>query len=263
MRSLLAFSVAFVIAGSAQAQFGGFDLGKAVNNVSDLGKIAKGATGIGPEEERTIGGSVAIEIASKYGGILHDEAISRRVNLVGKSLARYSSRPDLQWRFGVLGSQTVNAFSAPGGYVFITRGLYDMLPTDDALAAVLAHEITHITRRHALNIIARNGAFSGALDLASQKSADVQKFDTGIDQITKTLFETGFDAPKEYEADSGGRQLAITTGYAPGGLRFVLEQLQANGGDPKKVFSTHPPLPERIKRLPADPAPPGDPAAAH
>jgi beta-barrel assembly-enhancing protease len=257
MRRPAALFLALLVAGSARAQFS-LNLDNLVNTAKDVGKMSKGVAGIGPEEELSIGGSVAIEIASRYGGVVRDEAMTRRVNLVGKALARYSSRPDLPWRFGVLGSQTVNAFSAPGGYVFITRGLYDTLGSDDALAAVLAHEITHIARRHALKIIARNEFFSGAMDLASQKSANLAKFDAGIDQITSTLFEKGFDPQTEYEADSQGRVLAITTGYAPGGLRFVLLQLQARGGDPHAVFSTHPPLDERIRRLPADPVPPSE-----
>jgi predicted Zn-dependent protease len=255
MRRLLAAALLLLAAVPARAQFN-LDFNGLVSKAKDVGKMTKGVAGIGPEEELSIGGSVAIEIAGHYGGVVRDEAITRRVNLVGKALARYSSRPQLPWRFAVLGSPTVNAFSAPGGYVFITRGLYDTLQSDDALAAVLAHEISHITLRHALKIIARNDFFSGAMDLAAQSNANFAKFDAGIDQITTTLFEKGFDPQTEFEADQQGRLLAITTGYAPGGLRSVLVQLQARGGDPKTVFSTHPPLNERISRLPAEPAPP-------
>jgi predicted Zn-dependent protease len=254
VRRLALLFMATLAASPVRAQFS-LNLDSIVSAAKDVGKMTKGVAGIGPEEELSIGGSVAIEIVSRYGGIVRDDAITRRVSLVGKALARYSSRPELPWRFGVLGSQTVNAFSAPGGYVFITRGLYDILKTDDALAGVLSHEITHITRRHALKIIARNDFFSGAMDLAAQRNADLQKFDAGISQITTTLFEKGFDPQTEYEADSMGRLLAVTTGYAPGALRFVLLQLQARGGDPHTTFSTHPPLKERISRLPADPAP--------
>ena len=111
-----------------QAQFGldKLDFGglkKAVDTAKDAGKITKGLVGIGPEEERVIGGSVAVEIVGAYGGLVRDAAIMQRVNLVGRTLARYSDRPDLDWRFGVLASDAVNAFSAPSGYVFITRGL--------------------------------------------------------------------------------------------------------------------------------------------
>src|SRR5258708_9927440 len=67
----------------------------------DAGKIGKGVNGIGVEEEKTIGGSVAIDVVSKYGGLVRDEAINKRVNLVGKSLSGYSGRPELPYRFGV------------------------------------------------------------------------------------------------------------------------------------------------------------------
>lgn len=225
----------------------------------DVGKIAKGLAGIGPEEERDIGGSVSQEIIGAYGGLVRDEAIMRRVNLIGKSLARYGQRPELDWRFGVLASEAVNAFSAPGGRVFITRGLYDTLGDDALLAGVLAHEIAHIDQRHALKIVERNEFLTGATSLAAQQSGDVRavegqlkQFDLGINQIIKTLFEVGFDPATEYEADKAGRALAALTGYAPGGLRAVLVQLQQRKADSKKIFSSHPPLAERVKKLPKE-----------
>mgnify|MGYP006203657845 CR=1 FL=1 len=113
-----------------------------------------------------------VEIVGRYGGLVRDEAITQRVMLVGRSLARYSDRPGLDWRFGVLDSPTVNAFSAPDGYVFITRGLYDLAENDDVLAAILSHEIAHITGRHALKIVARGEFLSGATSLAAARSGD-------------------------------------------------------------------------------------------
>jgi predicted Zn-dependent protease len=226
-----------------------------------VGQVAKGVAGIGPEEERVIGGSVALEIVGMYGGLVRDDAAMQRVNLVGKALARYSGRPELDWRFGILASDTVNGFSAPGGYVFVTRGLYDLLASDDALAGVLAHEIAHVTQRHALKIVARGEFVAGASALVSEHSSDVRaadaqlkQFDLGVEQIVKTLLEQGFDPPTEFEADKLGRELAVVTGYTPGGLRGVLTKLQARPAGPEstKIFSTHPPLDERLKRLPKD-----------
>jgi predicted Zn-dependent protease len=85
----------------------------------------------------------------------------------------------------------------------------------------------------------------------------------GVDLIMKTLLEKGFDPQTEYAADLTGRQLAMTTGYAPGGLRAVLIRLQGTSAGRQQPFSTHPPLTERLKRLPADssPAPATNPAA--
>ena len=256
-------AVALFGASPALAQFslGGL-AGKVMDSASDLTKVTKGVAGIGPEEEKVIGDSVALEIVGKYGGLVRDPAIMHRVNLVGRSLARYSERPELNWRFAVLDSDSVNAFSAPDGYVFITRGLYRLAKTDDALAGILGHEIAHITGRHALKIVARGEFLTGATNLVAANNskvgnvnAQLQQFDTGIGKITSALFENGFDSATEYEADRNGHNLAKLTGYAPGGLRSVLTELQQRGGDPKKTFSTHPPLPERIKRLPDEPAP--------
>jgi beta-barrel assembly-enhancing protease len=236
---------------------------KVADKAKDAAKVAKGVAGIGPQEERLIGESVALEIVGRYGGLVRDEAIARRVNLVGQSLAYYSTRPVLNWKFAVLDSPSVNGFSAPSGFVFITRGLYELAgDSDDALAAILAHEIAHITERHALKIIERGEFISGATTLAVQHSADaasaqaqLAQFDSGIGDILKALLEQGFDPPTEFAADRIGRELAVTVGYAPGALRQILVQLQQRKGDPKETFSTHPPLADRIRNLPADPAP--------
>jgi predicted Zn-dependent protease len=234
------------------------------DTTKDVAKIAKGVLGIGPEEERLIGESVAVEIIGRHGGILRDEEITRRINVLGQALAYYSTRPALNWRFAVLDSPAINGFSAPGGFVFLTRGLYEKVaPSDDALAAVLAHEITHITERHALKIIARGDFIAGTTKLAVKHSRDaayvqsqLREFDTGIAELTKTILEKGFDPATEHAADKGGRALAVTVGYAPGALRQVLVELQQAKADPKQTFSTHPPLADRIKNLPNDPAPP-------
>ena len=271
-RSILFCLAAFAATLGANA-FDLGDIGRAVGNggddrinrgldtAKDLGKVAKGLAGIGPEEEKAIGDSVALEIVGKYGGLVRDEAIMQRVNLVGRTLATYSSRPDLSWRFAVLDSTSVNAFSAPAGYVFITRGLYDLAADDDALAGILGHEIAHITGKHALNIIAKSDALSGATSQLVKRSnnaraldSQLQQFDLGVGQITKTLFETGYSPQTEYEADKVGHDLARLTGFAGGGLRGVLINLQHRGGNTQKVFSTHPPLKDRISRLPDEPA---------
>jgi len=267
-RLSLLLSTALLVAPALQAQLDFGKLTKAMDTLKSGAKVVKGVSGIGLEEEKIIGESVALEVIGQFGGLVRDEEITRRVNLVGLALARYCDRPELDWRFGVLDSPTVNAFSAPGGYVFITRGLYALATTDDLLAGILGHEISHITGRHALKIIENGELLGGAKALVAERSgrfrdaaaqidqvdAQLQQFGPSIKATIKTIVVDGYNAPTEYTADRDGHDLARVTGYAPGGLRAVLQDLQARKGDPKKTFSTHPPLKERIKRLPDEPA---------
>jgi predicted Zn-dependent protease len=235
----------------AQFSFNGFD---PLKIAKDLGKVTKAAVGVGVKEENSIGDAVAIEIVARFGGVWKDVAATRRVNLVGKSLTHYCDRQELEFRFGILNSDTINAFSAPGGYVFITKGLYNLIGADDdELAGVLGHEVTHVTQRHALKIIERGDLLSGVSDLAAMKSDDFAKYSDAVNSVTKTLFEKGFDPKTEYAADKGGRALAAVTGYAPGGLRATLIRLRMSGTNGScAVFPTHPPLEKRIARLPEE-----------
>jgi predicted Zn-dependent protease len=156
---------------------------------------------------------------ARYGGVWRDAAATRRVNLIGRILGQYATRPDLDWRFGLLNSDAINAFSAPGGRVFITRGLYQILPKDDELAGVLAHEIIHIDQRHAVNSIAHNEMLSGFSGLLADNSGSFGQFVQVVDAVADEILVTGYDPDTEFDADAGGHDLADTTGFAPGGAR--------------------------------------------
>ncbi|HSP18311.1 MAG TPA: M48 family metalloprotease, partial [Myxococcaceae bacterium] len=146
-----------------------------VGLTQDLGKCDQlGAAEVTFAEERTIGGAVALNWVQQNGGLLVDvptgqqtaladparlpvqetprNQLHRYLNVVGKNVSARSGRPTLQWTFGVLDSDVVNAVSAPGGYVFVTRGLLRRVNTEAALAGVLSHEIAHVTHRDAFLI---------------------------------------------------------------------------------------------------------------
>jgi predicted Zn-dependent protease len=218
------------------------------NTVSGVFNMAKGASGISLPEELKIGGAVAVEIVSRNGGLLQDEAITRRVAIIGKTLSAYCTRPELNFRFAVLNSDHINAYSAPGGYVFITHGLYNVLPDDQQLASVLAHEISHVTRRHALKVISRGQFMKGLFDTAGSVT-DLSVFDNGVNAVTDSLFTKGFDPHDEFEADSDGRALATKVGYSHDALLEFLKQLAKTESGNKDTFPTHPPLAHRIDRL--------------
>ena len=244
----------------AAAQIPGFGklvekLEQAKQTADDTARIAKGASGLTLEEEVAIGDAVAVDIVRRYGGVWRDEAATRRVNLVGGVLGQYALRQDLEWRFALLNSDAINAFSAPGGRVFITRGLYQLLPDDDRLAGALAHEIEHIDHRHAVHIIERGELLGGVSSLVADHTADFAMYEQAVAQVADQILVTGFDPGTEYEADREGRDLAASTGFAAGGLRGVLIEIGALQGAPSEVFSTHPSIEDRLQRLPDDPLP--------
>jgi len=244
----------------AVAQIPGLgDLQKAIDKVSktaeDASRVAKGVEGLSLEEEVAIGDAVAVDIVSRYGGVWRDEAATQRVNLIGQVLARYATRQDLNWRFGLLDSDAINAFSAPGGRVFITRALYELADSDDKLAGILAHEIIHIDERHAIDIIARGELLGGISALVADNNASYAAYEQAVGTISGEILDKGFDPGVEYKADGGGRELAATSGFAAGGLRAVISQIDSMQGQPEEVFSTHPSTENRLKRLPEDPLP--------
>jgi predicted Zn-dependent protease len=203
------------------------------------------------EEERTIGQSVAIEVMARNGGAYLKEIPFLYVNKVGLSIARYSDRPNIPYHFAILNSEEANAFACPGGYIFVTLGLVRLIRDEAELAGVLAHEIAHVTEKHALTTIRRNRV----LQSIGKITMTAMKKDPGvINQLTSlttdVLFNKGVDKEMEFEADRKGTEYAYRTGYDPSGLMRFIRTLQDYRGKKQSVwFSTHPDTGERIRRL--------------
>ncbi len=128
------------------------------------------------EQERAIGQQVAGRLLGQY-PLVANAKLQQYVNKVGRWVAQQSERPDLPWVFGVIDSPSVNAFALPGGYVFISRGLYQQLGNEAELAGVLGHEIAHVQQKHHLKILKKGQwlqAGSGLLgkELKQSEQAD-------------------------------------------------------------------------------------------
>jgi predicted Zn-dependent protease len=206
---------------------------------------------IGEEEEIVLGEAVAVEAFSRFGGEYSNQAWTRYINLVGKTIAEVSDRPTLNFHFAILNSPEQNAFAAPGGYIFITVGLLKTLKNEAELAGVLAHEVAHVTKQHMLETI-RRGAVLGSvseLTLTAMKQ-NPEMFSNAIDQMTELLFTKGLDKDKEFEADVVGIEYAYRAGYHPQGLRDYLQTLgKEEGHAESRFFTTHPSTTERVAKI--------------
>ena len=175
--------------------------------------VAAALIPIGYAEERLIGQRMAQALAGKYGGLVDDAKLHNYVNLVGSAVALESGRPDIPYAFGVLNSESVNAFACPGGYVFITRGALRHLRNEAELAGVLAHEVAHVANQHVLNTIRRAKAFEGISRITAEAlQTDTFLMSTLINAGLDTLLNKGLSREEEVEADTQGTQFAPSRG---------------------------------------------------
>ena len=184
--------------------------------------------------------------------LVNDAALQNYVNQVGRWVASQSERADLPWRFGVIESEAINAFAAPGGYIVLTKGLYRKLENEAQLAGVLAHEIGHVVRKHHLKVIQKQQLLSMGAGLLGEK---VSKGDQTLDMVIGNgaeIMARGLDKNAEYEADRDGVVLATRAGYDSYGLPEVLQSISATSnseGGLTLLYKTHPHPDERLAKL--------------
>jgi predicted Zn-dependent protease len=216
--------------------------------------VADANVRLSPAEEASLGRAVAANLIARF-GLVEDEALTHYVALVGTYVASLSDRPDLRFRFGILDTEEINAFACPGGYVFVTRGALSLAGDESELAALLAHEVQHVTERHGAESIEaayRNKVITGGLlDVAATSGAAdprlVRVFGELTDELTQTLLETGLSRKLELEADRAAVGLLDVTGYDPQALPRVLDRLDAPGRPVGVLKRTHPPASRRAK----------------
>ena len=201
------------------------------------------------------------EIAGRILGarpLWDDAGAQQRVNLVGRWVASQTSRPELPWTFGVIDTPEVNAFAAPGGFILVTRGLYDLLASDSELAAVLGHEISHCVQRDHYKVIHKQEMATVGKDQA------VQNVTVGNDSVAGSyarryaekngaaIMLTSLDREAEYRADEAAEFYLARAGMNPLALYAVLQKLTALGSESAslaQLYKTHPPLDGRLDRI--------------
>ena len=235
---------------AAAFDLGSVDWKKAVETVQ---KVQKANADINEPQEIQLGAGIASNLLGAA-PLLDNPAVQEYVNRVGRWLTLQTERPDLPWQFGVLDDNDVNAFAAPGGYVFITKGLLAQMNSEAELAGVLAHEISHVLRKHHLQAIKKGARAELLSDLANdaiRSSGSDPRFSKLVSAGTE-VYARGLDKNDEFEADRMGVVIAARAGYDPYGLPAVLQTLQSlnpNDSSLALMFKTHPAVADRLSRL--------------
>lgn len=184
--------------------------------------------------------------------LVKDQALQRYVNSVGRWVASQSERPDLPWHFGVIDSDDLNAFSAPGGYVMVTKGLYRKMNSEAQLAGVLGHEIGHVVAKHQLKVLQKQQLLNLGASFLSKKLGKDNKLVSKAIGSGAEISARSLDKSAEFEADRLGMSYATRSGYEPFGLTDVLQTLGQTGKNDSSVallFKTHPHPDERLAAL--------------
>ena len=212
------------------------------------------------EQEISLGQKYSTEIAEEMPAY-HDPVLEELVQRVGKNLAQHSHRPGLEYHFTIVDSTQVNAFALPGGYIYITRGMLAYLNSEAELAAVLGHEIGHVTARHSVRQQSTS-AVTGILGAVLAASTGIQGADS-LTSMAGTAIVRGYGREHELEADRLGAEYLARSGYDPEAMLKVVTILKnqeafetavakQEGRQPNVyhgLFSTHPDNDARFREV--------------
>lgn len=214
-------------------------------------------------QEVSVGRSEDKKVRSQY-GIYDDAALQRYVSDIGQRLAKSSHRPGLEYQFAVVDSPEINAFALPGGYIYITRGILAYLNSEAELAAVLGHEIGHVTARHSVQQLSAATAASVGASVLQIFVPQVRN--AAGDMLINTLggaLLSGYGREHELEADRLGAEYLARTGYDPQAMIKVVgvlknqelfdnEVAKAEGREPRRyhgLFASHPDNDTRLQEV--------------
>jgi len=200
-------------------------------------------------KEITLGQNISRQIAKQF-KISSNPSDIERVNRIGQKIAAVCDRRELHYYFYIINEDTKNAFSIPGGYVYIYKGLLDMFNTDDELAFVLAHEIGHIVCRHSIKKLQASLGYN-LLILASTQAKAGPDFTRGLSFALAQIF-TAYSRQDEFAADSLAVKYTKEAGFNPKAGIKVMEKLykeEKKSERPLSYFRTHPYAAQRIRNI--------------
>ena len=226
--------------------------GCAVNPVT--GKKELHLVSVSEEEEINLGKKSFVPLVSNMGGFYRDKDLEEYIQEVGIRLAKKSHRPNLPYTFRILNSSIPNAFALPGGYITVHRGLLVGISSEGELAAVLGHEIGHVTARHA--VAAYQRAIAANLTLMGIGAATGGSQGTmRLSSLAANLVENGYSREQEREADYLGVDYMIRGKYDPRGAvdlqNYFYEEFEKGKGSNffQGLFRSHPFSQERLSNI--------------
>lgn len=201
---------------------------------------------VSEQQERQMGDQTRQSVAEEY-GVYDNAALQAYVSGIARPLAQVSHRPALDWQFQVMDSPVVNAFAAPGGYVFVTRGLLATVNDEAELAGVLAHEIGHVTARHSARKYSQSLVTGLGLQLGTALAGNYGQLLGPLVEAGTGLLFLKYSRDDEREADALGVEYATKTGYDANRMADFFATLQrqetlegGKSGSLPEWFSTHP-----------------------
>lgn len=206
---------------------------------------------ISERDEMKLGNQLNIEIGKKFK--LVSEGLER-VNRIGQRVARASLRPNLTYHFHVMEDKEINAFSGPGGHIYVTTALVN-LANDDELASVLSHEVGHVVARHSLKTIQQSQTLGGLANLFGSITGiagdAAQELGTAAAKIVAGGLLAVHNREEEREADYLGVHGAARAGFNPQGMITMFQKIQKIGEKNSDllgaIFADHPEVDERIE----------------
>jgi predicted Zn-dependent protease len=211
------------------------------------------ACGVSQQQEVQMGQQEAQQVQQQL-PLLHDAVVNNYVEALGQSIARTTSRADLDWHFHVVNSDQVNAFALPGGFVYVNRGVLDRASNESEAAAVLGHEIEHVVRRHSVKQLEQmQGANMGLAVTCALTSVCSNGLGQAVINVGGSALFAKFSRTDEQQADEGGFKNEMNAGLNPTGMLTFFQKLlaeeQQSGGGRSAVsgwFADHPGTQDRI-----------------
>lgn len=204
------------------------------------------------QDEIDLGKKLDVEIL-KQTPLCNDDDAQKQMTEYGQKLAKNVRRPEIKYHFKVLSEDDLNAFSTPGGYVYFSEKLWNVLNKDERIG-VIAHEIVHVDRRHALDAISKQQRRRLWLTVLLVGVGANQTVG-GLASLAESMYTLKYSRADEQQADEVGVELTQKAGYNPAGLLLAMRKIKRfedeRGGTQPKIFSSHPPTKERLDYLEA------------